>query len=77
MPKIAQSARRSNISKEPRRQLATQAAKKKAPKSSHSIRQVSQGQELDPDFNVTDFEFNSKTAIACNANDSSEVDNSL
>ena len=32
------------------------------------------GQELDPDFNVTDFEFNSKTVIACNANDSSEVD---
>ena len=61
MQKIGQSARRSNNSKEPWRQLATQAARKKAPKSSLSIRQVRQGQELDPDFNVTDIEFNSKT----------------
>ena len=56
MPKSAQSARRSNILKEPRRQLATQAARKDAPPSSHSIRQVRQGQELDPEFKICDIE---------------------
>ena len=44
------------------------------PQSSLCIRQVRQGQELDPDYNVTDLEFDSKTVIACNASVSLEVD---
>ena len=74
MPKIAQSARRNTNLKEPRRQFATQAARKKAPQSSLRIRQVRQGQELDPDYKVKDLEFDSKTVIACNASDLLEVD---
>ena len=74
MPKISQSARCNTNSKEPRRQFDTQAAREKALQSSLHIRQVRQGQELDPDYNVTDLEFDSKTVIACNASDSLEVD---
>ena len=74
MAKIAKSACHNTNSKEPRRQFATQAARKDASPSSLSIRQVRQGQELDPDFNVTDLEFDSKTIIACNASVSLEVD---
>ena len=63
MPKIAQSARHYTNSKEPRRQFATQAARKDTPPQfSHSIRQVRQGQALYPDFNVTDLEFDSVEA---------------
>ena len=74
MPKIAQSARRNTNSKKPRRQFATQAARKKAPQSSLCIRQVRQAQDFDPDYNVKDLEFDSKTIIACNASVSLEVD---
>ena len=74
MPKIAQSARCNTNSKEPRGQFTTQAARKKAPQSSLCIRQVRQAQDLDPDYNVKDLEFDSKTIIACNASDSLEVD---
>ena len=63
MPKIAQSACCNTNSKEPWRQFATQAAKKNAPQSSLCIRQVRQGQELDPDYNVTDLEFDSKQLL--------------
>ena len=74
MPKIAQSDRRNTNSKEPRRQFATQAARKKALQSSLCIRQVRQAQELDSDYNVTDLEFDSKTVLACNASYSLEGD---
>ena len=74
MPKIAQSARRNTNSKEPRRQFATQAARKKASQSSLCIRQVRQTQDLDPDYNAKDLEFDSKTIIACNESVSFEFD---
>ena len=74
MPKITQSTRLNTNWKEPWRQFTTQAARKKALQSSLCIRQVRQGQELDPDYNVTDLEFDSKTVIACHASDSLEVD---
>ena len=57
MPKIAQFTRRNTNWIELKRQFATQAARKEAPLSSLRIRQVRQGQELDPDYNVTDLEF--------------------
>ena len=74
MPKIAPSACHNTNSKEPRRQFATQTARKKSPKSSFGIRQVRQAQELDADYNDKDLEFDPKTIIACNESVSLELD---
>ena len=74
MPKRAQSACCNTNSKKPRRELATQAARKKAPQSALGIRQVRQAQDLDPHYNAKDLEFDSKTTIACNESVSLEFD---
>ena len=74
MPKISQSARRNTNSKKHMRELANQAARKKAPQSSFDIKQLRQAQDLDPDYNAKDLEFDSKTIIACNESVSLEID---
>ena len=66
MPTIAHSTRYNNNSKEPRKQLLTQNARNKAPKSSLEIRQVRQAQVIDADYMDKVLEFDPSMIIECN-----------
>ena len=66
MPTIAYSACHNNNSKEPRKQLLTQNAKNKAPKSSLEIRQARQAQVIDANYMDKDLEFDPSMIIECN-----------